>query len=296
MTTTRTHTGTPPLLSRVAAGFRILADTAAFRLSKREGGNLATSTTMALALALPIGDVAFRLVFGIVLNLFVYLLNDCIDVRIDLVASGRDVERTRFLHEHIRVGWTVVFVLGASLAVLGAAHSAGLLVAFLVNAVLIVLYSRWLKRLPVVDILAMAGWGVGMAMVGFPLDSHAGWRFAGLLGILCAVTEVIQTVRDASSDRRAGLRTTAVMLGAGPTVWLARGLILTAAAYTFLVLDSIVAAALLPALIVPLDEERAVRTWDRLRIIFAIVWLALLICFRFDLGPGGWLMTRVQLP
>ena len=282
--------------SRVAAGFRVVLDTAAFRLSKREGGNLVTSTTLALALALPIGDVAYRLVFGILLNLFVYLLNDCFDVRIDLVASGRDAERTRYLHEHIRVGWAVVFVLGASLAVLGAAHSVGLLVAFAANAVLIILYSRWLKRLPVVDVLAMAGWGVAMAMVGFPLDSLAGWRFAGLLGILCAVTEVIQIVRDASSDRRAGLRTTAVVLGVGPTVWLARGLILAAAGYTFLMLDSIVAAALLPALILPLDESKAVRTWDRLRIIFGIVWLVLLICFRFDFGPGGWLMTQIHLP
>ena len=276
--------------SRVAAGFRVVLDTAAFRLSKREGGNLVTSTTLALALALPIGDVAYRLVFGILLNLFVYLLNDCFDVRIDLVASGRDAERTRYLHEHIRVGWAVVFVLGASLAVLGAAHSVGLLVAVAANAVLIILYSRWLKRLPVVDVLAMAGWGVAMAMVGFPLDSDVGWRVAGRLGILCAVTEGIQIVRDASSDRRAGLRTTAVVLGVGPTVWLARGLILTAAGYTFLMLNSIVAAALLPALIVPLDESRAIRSWDRFRLIFGAAWIALLICLRFDIGPGGWLI------
>jgi 4-hydroxybenzoate polyprenyltransferase len=278
------------MLGRATVASRLLADTATYRLSNREGGNLATSMTLALALALPIGDVAYRLLFGIVLNLFTYLLNDCIDVRIDLVASGRDVERTRRLHDHIRVGWAMVMMLGAMLVVLGALHSVGLLVTFVVNAVLITAYSRWLKRLPVIDILAMAGWGLAMAMVGFPLDSRAGWRFAALLAILCAVTEVVQVVRDRSSDRRAGLRTTAVVLGIGPTVWIGRGLIFAAAVYTFLMLNPIVAVGLLPALFVPLDESNANRSWDRLRLIFGLVWLTLLVCFRFDLGPSGWLM------
>jgi 4-hydroxybenzoate polyprenyltransferase len=279
-----------PMLFRTSAAFRVLADAAAFRLRKREGGNLATSMTLALALALPFGDVAYRLLFGIVLNLFVYLLNDCIDVRIDLVATGRDVERTRCLHEHIREGWAMVVMLGALLAALGAFHSVGLLVTFAVNAALIAIYSGWLKRLPVIDILAMLGWGAAMAMVGFPLDSHAGWRFAGLLAILCAITEVVQVIRDSSSDRRAGLRTSAVVLGIGPTVWMGRMLMCAAAVFTFLMLNTIVAVGLLPALFVPLDERNAARSWDRLRVIFGLVWLALLVCFRFDLGPSGWLM------
>jgi len=281
---------------RAASAFRLVADAATYRLSKREGGNLATSMTLALALALPIGDVAYRLLFGIVLNLFVYLLNDCIDVRIDLVAEGRDVERTRYLHEHIRAGWVVVGMLGALLAALSAAHSVGLFATFVVNAVLIAAYSRWLKRLPVVDILAMAGWGLAMAMVGFPLDSRAGWRFAGLLAILCAVTEVIQVIRDSSSDRRAGLRTTAVVLGIGPTVATGRFLMFAATIYTFLMLNQIVAVGFLLALLVPFDEPDATRSWDRLRVIFGIVWLALLFCFRFDFGPGGWLMVEINRP
>jgi 4-hydroxybenzoate polyprenyltransferase len=269
----------------------VLADVVAYRLRKREGGNLFTSITLALALATPIGDVAYRLVFGVVLNVFIYLLNDCIDVRIDLIASGRDVERTGWLHEHIREAWAMVVFLGASLAVIGAAHSVGLLVTFVANAALIAVYSRWLKRLPVVDILAMAGWGLTMATVGFPLDSLAGWHFAGLLAILCAVTEVVQVVRDRSSDRRAGLRTTAVVLGIGPTVWIGRGLILMAAVYTFLMLNKIVAVVLLSALIIPLGESNAVQAWDRFRMIFGLVWLALLVCFRFDIGTGGWLVA-----
>ncbi len=277
------------MLFRASAGFRVLADSAVFRLRKREGGNLATSMTLALALALPIGDVAYRFLFGIVLNLFVYLLNDCSDVRIDLVAMGREIERTRYLYEHIREGWAMVVMLGAFLAVLGAMHSIGLLVTFVINAVLVASYSLWLKRLPVVDILAMVGWGVAMAMVGFPLDSHAGWRFAGLLAILCAITEVVQVIRDAPSDGRSGLRTSAVVLGIGPTVWIGRVLICAAVVYTFLMLQPIVAVGFLLALLVPLEERNAARSWDQLRVIFGLVWLALLVCFRFDIGPSGWL-------
>ncbi len=222
---------------RLAAAFRVLTDAAAYRVRKREGGNLATSMTLAVALGLPIGDLGWRLVFGVVLNLFVYLMNDCFDVRIDLQAPGRDDVRTRFLHQHLREGWAMVALLGVVLAVIGAVHSIGLLVAFVANALLIAVYTRLLKRLPVVDIAAMVLWGAAMALVGFPIDSLDGWRFAGLLAILCAITEVVQVLRDAPSDRRAGLRTTAVALGARTTAWLGRLLIGAAAAYTFVMLD-----------------------------------------------------------
>lgn len=292
MTASSARRSMPSMLSRTSAAFRVLADAAAYRLRKREGGNLVTSMTLAVALALPIGDVLHRLAFGIVLNAFVYLMNDCFDVRIDLAATGRDVERTRFLHEHIREGWAMVVVLGVVLAALGAWHSVGLLVAFVVNAVLIAVYSGWLKRLPVIDILAMVGWGVAMAMVGFPIDSVDGWRFAGLLAILCAITEVVQVVRDSPSDQRAGLRTTPVVLGIRPTVWIGRVLICSAAAYTFLMLDQILAIALLLALAVPLDVRNAARSWDRFRVVFGLAWVALLVSFRLDLGPGGWLMGQ----
>lgn len=293
---TKTRRSTPPLGGRGVSAIRLLADTATYRLKKREGGNLATSMTLALALALPIGDVAYRLLFGVVLNLFVYLMNDCIDVQIDLAAPGRDAERTWRLHEHIREGWAMVMMLGTLLVVLGAVHSVGLLATFVVNAVLIAAYSRWLKRLPMVDILAMAVWGVAMAMVGFPLDSCAGWRFAGLLAILCAVTEVVQVVRDLPSDREAGLRTTAVVLGIGPTVAIGRVLMLAATIYTYLMLNQIVAVGFLLAMLVPLDQPDATRSWDRLRVIFGIVWLVLLIGYRFDIGSGGWLVTEINRP
>lgn len=275
------------MVSGFAAALRILADAALYRLRKREGANLLTSMTLAAALSLETADIAYRCAFGVALNLFVYLLNDCFDVRVDLTAPGRDEARTRHLAQHLRAGWTLVLALALLLALLGWAHSTGLLVAFGANALLITVYSRWLKRYPVLDLLAMVLWGAGMALVGFPLASADGWRFAGLLAILCAVTEAVQVIRDAESDRQAGLRTTAVALGARHTAWIARGLIVAAAAYSLLVLRLPIGLGLLVALFVPLGSRNAERSWNGYRIIFGLGWLLLLASYRFGGGRGA---------
>ena len=141
----------------MAAAWRSAADTASYRVRKREAGNLVTSMTLAVALSLPWLDIAWRFAFGLLLNLFVYLLNDCFDVRLDLDAPGRDHERTKFLAAHTRAGWAAVGALTVVIAV-----------------VVIAAYSAWLKRLPVVDVLAMGAWGITMALVGFPLASRPG--------------------------------------------------------------------------------------------------------------------------
>jgi 4-hydroxybenzoate polyprenyltransferase len=276
--------------SPLAAGWRILVDAAAYRVRKREGGNLVTSMTLAAALALPWADVAWRFGFGLLLNLFVYLLNDCFDVRIDLLAPGRDRGRTEFLAGHARTGWAAVAILAAALAALGAAHSPGLFLAFAATAAVVAAYSALLKRRPVVDLLAMGAWGITMALVGFPVDSPAGWRLAGLLGVLCIVTEAVQVVRDEPSDRAAGLRTTAVALGVPATAWIARATIVAAAAYACLFLHRWIGLALLLGAFVPLDPPRAARSWDVLRAVFGLAWLALLAAFWRSGALRGWIV------
>jgi len=276
--------------SGLTAPFRIVADAAAYRIRKREGANLATSMTLAVALSLPVTDIAYRCVFGVLFNLFVYLLNDCFDVQLDLAAPGRDSQRTQFLHDHLGAGWTMVALLAIILGVTGWHHSTGLVVAFVANAVLIAAYSRVLKRLPLVDLVAMVGWGVTMALVGFPIESLDGWRFAGLLAILCAVTEAIQVIRDAASDQQAGLRTTAVVLGVGPTVWVARALMVGACVYTCLVLHTLLGLIFLCALLVPIRAASAARSWDLLRLVLGPTWLLLLAAHRFG---GSWLSWLV---
>lgn len=267
------------MTSPFAAAWRIVADVAIYRLRKREAGNLATSLTLAAALGLGARDVAFRAVFGALLNLFVYLVNDLFDVAIDLQAPGRDNARTRFLAANPGAGRGAAIGLGALVTGLGAVHSTGLVVTALVNIAVIVAYSRWLKHRPGLDLAAMGAWGVSMAMVGFPLDRADGWRYAGLLGILCVVTEIVQVLRDEPSDRAAGVRTTAVVLGAPRTALLARLAVLSAAAYAGVVLHPAGAVLALGAL-VSFTPARATASWDRLRALFGATWIALLLLHR----------------
>ena len=272
------------VLAAVRVAWRIAADVAIYRLRKREAGNLVTSLTLAAALGLSPGDLASRAGFGALLNLFVYLVNDCFDVGIDLRAPGRDNARTRFLAEHLTAAWVTVAAIALMLLAWGALHSTGLLLTALVNIVVIVVYSRVLKHLPVLDLVAMAAWGLSMAMVGFPLHSAVGWRYAGLLALLCMVTEAVQVLRDEPSDRAAGVRTTAVVLGPRATAVIARALIVASAAYAAALLHPLGAALALGAL-VPFDPERANASWDRLRALFGLTWLALLALLRWAPHP-----------
>ncbi|MCC6644383.1 MAG: UbiA family prenyltransferase [Polyangiaceae bacterium] len=252
---------------------RIVADATVYRLKKREMGNLVTSATLALGLSLPLRDVAHRVAFGLALNVFVYLVNDLFDVEIDQRAEGRDVERTRFLAAHLGAGVQgAALVLGAC-AALAAAHGRDLLVVLGVNVVVIVLYSRWLKRRPVLDLLSMATWGTSMALVGCPLDSRPGWAMVGLLAILCMVTEGVQVIRDAETDAAAGVRTTAAALGVVRAAALTRALVLAASVYATLTLDVIVGPLLSLGLFTRLDTAHANQSWDRLRLLFGVGWL-----------------------
>ncbi len=263
----------PPSLADAA---RVVADAAVYRVKKREAGNLVTSISLAVALGLALRDVAHRFAFGLALNLFVYLVNDCFDVDVDAHAEGRDRARTRFLAEHVASGWLGVVLVGAACLAIAAAHGRGLLLVFAINVVVIIAYSRWLKRMPIGDLLAMAAWGVSMALVGTPLDAGDGLRLVGLLGLLCVVTEGVQVIRDEPTDRAAGVRTTAVAFGVGATALVTRLMIVVSAAYATLLLHRFFGVVLLLGLLTPYTTAAAERSWDRLRVLFGLTWLAIL--------------------
>ncbi len=263
-----------------AAAWRILADVVVYRVRKREMANLATSLTLAWALGAGSVALGVRLAFGVVLNLFVYLVNDCFDVAIDLQAPGRDAGRTRFLADHIRAAWITVGLMAVGLCVFGALARGGLLAAAAVNIVVIFAYSKVLKHIAILDLLAMGVWGVSMAMVGFDARDPRGWRLAGLLAFLSMVTESVQVLRDEPSDRAAGVRTSAVVLGVPATAWIARSLVCSAAAYAAVFIHP-AGAVLAIGAVVALRPERANRSWDQLRVLFGLTWLALMALVRF---------------
>jgi 4-hydroxybenzoate polyprenyltransferase len=286
------------------AALRIAWEALLFRLRRREANNILTSLSLAVAFHLPFLDLAFRALFSVLLNLFVYLMNDYYDIELDLASPQKDQAKARFMDEHRGAAIGALLGLALLLLVMGALHSSLLVVALLANTAVGLIYSGWLKRWPLADLVLMAVWGASMALVGLPIDALpasvrslvpagfglsgiagvtgaaasalTGWKLVGLLALLCSAFEMIQVVRDEPGDRTAGIVTTGVLLGAG-AAWVFRGLVLVAAIYACLALHSIVPGVLILAGLLPLTPAQADRTWDMCRVLFGSVWLALLV-------------------
>jgi 4-hydroxybenzoate polyprenyltransferase len=182
----------------------------------------------------------------------------------------------------------------AALVALGLFWSRGLLVALVLGGGTCWAYSSWLKRMPVVDHLAIVVWGLAMPLVGFPLDRAAGWVLAVQLGLFAGVFESVQVVRDRAGDAEAGARTTAVVLGVGATRTLARGLILASALYTALVLHPLCGLLAASAAFLRLDEAGAARYWNQVRLVFGSTWLATCAWLFFH-GRSAGLLVQVAV-
>ena len=114
---------------------------------------------VALALALPIGDVFVRLCFGALLNLLVYLNNDYLDVVEDSASPTKDAGKTRYLAAHRPAALRVQLVMLAVLLVVAWGWGGGLVWPLLLGGGICWAYSAVLKHWPFVDVLAMMVWG-----------------------------------------------------------------------------------------------------------------------------------------
>jgi len=263
-------------VSGLTAALTILWQSFAYRIRMREANNLAVTVSMMVAFALPWGDVLYRTAYALLLNIYVYLINDYCDIQVDLASDKKDQVKTRYMAQHRHAALGALLGLGALLLAGALWHSRLLLLTFAANTVLITVYSAWLKRVPLVDLVLMALAGGSMTMVGLP-GQPLGWYLIGLLCLLSAAYEAIQVIRDEPTDREHGVRTTAVLLGARWASWVFRGIMVGAAAYGHLVLGSPVVLGLLLAAPLPLSPRRASRTWDMVRVIGGLVWLGLLL-------------------
>lgn len=262
-------------MSGLAAGLRIVWQSFGYRLRMREANNLAVTVSMMVAFALPWPDVVVRTVYSLVLNVYVYLMNDYCDIAVDMGSPKKDHAKVQFMAEHRGAALGALIVLGVLLAAGALLHSWLLVAAFVCNTAVIGLYSAWLKRVPVVDLVLMALAGATMTMVGLP-DRPLGWKLLGLLSLLSASYEVIQVVRDEPVDREHNVRTSAVLLGARASAWIFRLLAAGAAVYVALVIGSLLGLGLLLVLFLPLSPDRAARAWDLTRLVGGSVWLGLM--------------------
>lgn len=293
MPSVATSTAPPARVLSGAAAVRIVAEAVAFRLKSLEMANLAGALSIALALRLPWRDVVVRTLFAFVLNALVYLNNDWFDAADDLRAPGRDGAKTRFLAQHMDSALAAQGSLGLLLVVAALAFDPRLLLALLVGGGICVWYSYSLKRLPYVDVLAMAVWGIGMPMCGFPLDSALGWCLALQLGAFAAVYETIQVMRDAPADAVAGVRTSGVVLGVARTRRLSRVLMVVASVLAAALLHPVAGLVAAAALRVPLDGSDVARRWNHVKAIYAAAWLVA-IAWIWSTGASAGLLWSVS--
>ena len=236
--------------------------------------NLAASASLMIAVALPWSDMLVRMLFGLLLNLFVYLTNDAYDIEADLASPRKDHDKARFLDAHRRA---VRLAQAGLLAALGAvaAWSAGLMITYLVAVPLCWLYCARLKRAAGFDLVTIVACTVSGTMLAFPLDSALGWVLAVQLGLFSASFQTIQMIRDHDDDRAFGTRTTAVALGVPRTAALERVVVVVSAAYAIVLVHRWLGLLILLAAVLPFDAAQAARQWNRVRAIFGVAWLGI---------------------
>jgi 4-hydroxybenzoate polyprenyltransferase len=272
----------------LAAALRIVAGVIVYRLRKLEMFNLAGAGSIAVALHLPVLDIAARTAFCFVANALVYLNNDYIDLQIDLNSADKDASKARFLADNKRAALFAQFILLGLLVVAALLYDPGLLVPLIAGVGICVWYSASLKRKPFVDIIAMMIWGVAMPLCGSPVSSELGWLMALQLGLFSGVFETIQVMRDADADAaEAGVNTTGVYLGTARTLWLARALMLLCVVYALLVLQPWAAAVLLIALLLPFTAARIEQYWNRVKLTYVVAWLIIFAWIFFRQQRAG---------
>ncbi|MCA9692763.1 MAG: UbiA family prenyltransferase [Nannocystaceae bacterium] len=269
----------------MAAAFKVLLDVLVYRLRRREMANLAGALSLAVVLGLGMSEIARRFAFGLLLNVLVYLNNDCCDLALDSQDPSKDPEKTRYLREHRGAAIAAQLALVAVLVGLSLLWDPYLLVPFVLGAGVCWAYSARLKRVPGFDVLAMVLWGATMPLVGTPLDRLLGLVMAVALGLFSGVFESIQVLRDRQEDEALGVRTTAVALGARRTLLLARALTLAAAGFVVAALDPFAGLLIALAALLPCSDGGVPRYWDRVRMVFGAAWL--LTCARIFLTGGA---------
>lgn len=273
-----------PSISLWRAALRIVADVAIFRLRRLEMANLAGAGAVAIAASLPPLEIAGRLAFGALLNLLVYLNNDYLDLDADLAAPSREAAMTRFLAAHRRAAIVAQLGLCALAFAVALAFRIELLIPLVAGGGLCWAYSARLKRIAGLDVLAMILWGVAMSSVGAPLGDPLAWALVVQLGLFSGVFEAIQVLRDRPEDQRAGVRTTAVVLGERGTRALIRGLLIVAGLYASLVIHPGLGLLPLVGVGLPIDAAAIPAYWTRIR---ALLGISLLGAVAWIVAYGG---------
>lgn len=277
---------------RVLAALRIVFDVFVFRVRKLEMANLAAAFAIMVALRLPLEELAVRGTFAGLLNLLAYLTNDYYDVDRDL-ASGRDDAKTRFLSDHRGAAIGAQLGLAALMVAIALVTYPDMIAALVLGGGICWIYSAKLKALPFVDVVAMIAWGATMPLAAVPLDRPLGFWLLGQLGLFSAVFETVQVLRDRERDRAIGVETTAVRIGAGKSLALARAFACLSGVYAALVLHRYFGLIALAGVLLPYRGNPD-RYWNLMRLVLGVCWLACIAAIFLREQPHGWLPIVVR--
>lgn len=268
------------------AALRIVFDVAWFRLRRLEMANLVAAGALLISLHAPWADLLVRGLAGALLNLLVYLNNDYHDVAEDLEAASKDQEKNRFLADNMISALIAQIVLVALLFGIAAWWDMGLVVPIVAGGGICWAYSAYLKRRPVVDVVAMVIWGGTMPAVAFSPDLTLGWILVGQLALTSGSFESVQVLRDHDEDAEAGVRTTAVLIGKERTWSMMRVFIVLTAVYCSLLIHRY--AGLIPLLALALPRSEPARYWNGLRGVMGLAFLASCAQVFFFKETFGW--------
>lgn len=238
--------------------------------------NIVASVSIMFLFSFSFFEIFLRTIFSFVLNILVYLNNDYNDIIQDSRTTD-NIEKVTFLARNRNLTFWLQFVIFLALFLLAASLNIELLIPLITGAGSAALYSAQLKKIPIIDILSIGLWSIGMTLVAFPLNKFIGWILAIQLGLFGAALQAIQLLRDLETDKIANVTTTAVYFGKINTIKIAKILILAAALYGVLLLHKYLALGILIAVVIPIKTDNFELYWDQVRLIFGLVWIGTLI-------------------
>ena len=244
------------------------------RLTQGEGVLLAINASIILYASAPLLTMGAQFLISLLVLALLYSYNDLHDCHLDRKNPKKDQELVSLLIAH-RPRFYRVLALQAAITLLlailfiGTTSVQAIISILLMNA----LYSGYLKKVPVIDVVWIALFGaVYVAILEVPLN----YRIFVLVGVMTGISHIYQALGDRSVDRKNEVRTTAVF---SPNV--ASALLLGFCAVLFLVLEHFFSLLIGLTALLPYALHRAMadprRAWLLSKVYFAIIWLSLLL-------------------
>jgi 4-hydroxybenzoate polyprenyltransferase len=264
---------------------KLLSDAIIDRLRRMEANALITNFMLLVAFRFGILHVIIRMAVTFVLTVLVYFINDFIDVDIDLASENKNHSKSLYLRQHRRTAFSLIVCMSAGLIMLTMFYSRSVCFGVILALSIIFLYTDYLKNMAYFDVLGCLIWGISMAWPAIPDFSWQGVKLILLIGIFTATFEVVQCVKDYEFDKKYNLKTTPIVIGIPNSFLLVRVLCVASTLYTVFVLRQIQGViVLLPILFS--TQQKMETYWMKLRIVFGLVWITLMVRLFFGWYQG----------